>query len=189
LNRGWRFCRPLPYHLATAPVGIANCAGIFRPRLAAATTTTVGGAGVIHRRLGESWGLARAILNSTQRCRVRSPPSATPARGAEWAYATPRSGARRRAHRARRYQYWSGKRDSNPRLRPWQGRTLPLSYSRLPEAVIVPHRTRRVSCTGAAYTASKAPGMTVTCGSVEAPRSMATTSNRQGRSSRRLRAT
>ena len=24
----------------------------------------------------------------------------------------------------------SGKRDSNPRLRPWQGRTLPLSYSR-----------------------------------------------------------
>ena len=27
---------------------------------------------------------------------------------------------------------WSGKRDSNPRLRPWQGRTLPLSYSRMP---------------------------------------------------------
>ena len=27
---------------------------------------------------------------------------------------------------------WSGKRDSNPRLRPWQGRTLPLSYSRTP---------------------------------------------------------
>ena len=25
---------------------------------------------------------------------------------------------------------WSGRRDSNPRLRPWQGRTLPLSYSR-----------------------------------------------------------
>ena len=25
---------------------------------------------------------------------------------------------------------WSGKRDSNPRRRPWQGRTLPLSYSR-----------------------------------------------------------
>ena len=29
-------------------------------------------------------------------------------------------------------RYWSGKRDSNPRLRPWQGRTLPLSYSRSP---------------------------------------------------------
>src|SRR5216684_3449154 len=22
LNRGWRFCRPLPYHLATAPIGL-----------------------------------------------------------------------------------------------------------------------------------------------------------------------
>jgi hypothetical protein len=28
LNRGWRFCRPLPYHLATAPVGIELCEGI-----------------------------------------------------------------------------------------------------------------------------------------------------------------
>ena len=28
------------------------------------------------------------------------------------------------------WEFWSGKRDSNPRLRPWQGRTLPLSYSR-----------------------------------------------------------
>ena len=27
--------------------------------------------------------------------------------------------------------YWSGKRDSNPRLQPWQGCTLPLSYSRI----------------------------------------------------------
>ena len=26
---------------------------------------------------------------------------------------------------------WSGRRDSNPRLQPWQGCTLPLSYSRL----------------------------------------------------------
>src|SRR5215208_6166729 len=32
-----------------------------------------------------------------------------------------------------RCEQWSGKRDSNPRLRPWQGRTLPLSYSRSPE--------------------------------------------------------
>ena len=30
----------------------------------------------------------------------------------------------------RHFKKWSGKRDSNPRLRPWQGRTLPLSYSR-----------------------------------------------------------
>src|SRR5687767_770356 len=28
-------------------------------------------------------------------------------------------------------EFWSGKRDSNPRPRPWQGRALPLSYSRL----------------------------------------------------------
>src|SRR5262245_34405686 len=35
-------------------------------------------------------------------------------------------------HPSRAFQSegWSGKRDSNPRLRPWQGRTLPLSYSR-----------------------------------------------------------
>ena len=26
---------------------------------------------------------------------------------------------------------WSGQRDLNPRLRPWQGRTLPLSYTRM----------------------------------------------------------
>jgi hypothetical protein len=29
-----------------------------------------------------------------------------------------------------RTNFWSGRRDLNPRLRPWQGRTLPLSYSR-----------------------------------------------------------
>ena len=29
-----------------------------------------------------------------------------------------------------RQQKWSGKRDLNPRLQPWQGCTLPLSYSR-----------------------------------------------------------
>ena len=31
---------------------------------------------------------------------------------------------------SRRKKHWSGRRDLNPRLRPWQGRTLPLSYSR-----------------------------------------------------------
>src|SRR2546421_8497218 len=30
-----------------------------------------------------------------------------------------------------RSETWSGKRDSNPRPRPWQGRALPLSYSRV----------------------------------------------------------
>jgi hypothetical protein len=28
-------------------------------------------------------------------------------------------------------KYWSGRRDSNPRPRPWQGRALPLSYTRI----------------------------------------------------------
>ena len=63
LNRRWRFCRPLPYHLATAPIGCLR-------------------------------------------------------------------------------KKWSGKRDSNPRLRPWQGRTLPLSYSRSRRPVIVLHRSQ-----------------------------------------------
>ena len=31
---------------------------------------------------------------------------------------------------------WSGRRDLNPRLRPWQGRTLPLSYSRSAPLII-----------------------------------------------------
>jgi len=29
--------------------------------------------------------------------------------------------------------FWSGRRDSNPRPRPWQGRALPLSYTRITE--------------------------------------------------------
>ena len=44
------------------------------------------------------------------------------------------------AGRAREESEWSGKRDSNPRLRPWQGRTLPLSYSRPRRFVSVPQR-------------------------------------------------
>ncbi len=31
---------------------------------------------------------------------------------------------------------WSGRRDLNPRLRPWQGRTLPLSYSRFELSIL-----------------------------------------------------
>src|SRR2546423_626966 len=52
------------------------------------------------------------------------------------AFARGRRRARRRKHLTRQAEArvasegWSGKRDSNPRLRPWQGRTLPLSYSR-----------------------------------------------------------
>src|SRR5690242_21381554 len=34
------------------------------------------------------------------------------------------------------WKLWSGRRDLNPRLRPWQGRTLPLSYSRSAASII-----------------------------------------------------
>src|SRR5690242_18354592 len=34
------------------------------------------------------------------------------------------------------WKLWSGRRDLNPRLRPWQGRTLPLSYSRSASKII-----------------------------------------------------
>lgn len=30
-----------------------------------------------------------------------------------------------------RWKTWSGRRDSNPRLQPWQGCALPLSYARI----------------------------------------------------------
>src|SRR5579872_4158831 len=36
----------------------------------------------------------------------------------------------RSTSRLQQDEIWSGRRDLNPRLRPWQGRTLPLSYSR-----------------------------------------------------------
>jgi hypothetical protein len=77
-------------------------------------------------------------------------------RGVERASKRPRNEAHQEGPQAPTFQYWSGKRDSNPRLRPWQGRTLPLSYSRspncagapqptpcrCPEALIVPQRQR-----------------------------------------------
>src|SRR5689334_8094654 len=36
----------------------------------------------------------------------------------------------RRSEGQQQAKLWSGRRELNPRLRPWQGRTLPLSYSR-----------------------------------------------------------
>src|SRR3954467_8089820 len=50
---------------------------------------------------------------------------------------TARAGAGQQHHQ--RSERWSGKRDSNPRLRPWQGRTLPLSYSRSRRNLSVTH--------------------------------------------------
>src|SRR5580700_3164705 len=41
-----------------------------------------------------------------------------------------------RGNAGSREKLWSGRRDLNPRLRPWQGRTLPLSYSRSASSII-----------------------------------------------------
>jgi hypothetical protein len=108
LNRGWRFCRPLPYHLATAPAG--TCAGRSGRVLGAATTAT--------------GRLQAAATNDHDRRQVLH--SAT-----LWSAFAPAALRRDnlRLHSCAEVG-WSGKRDSNPRLRPWQGRTLPLSYSR-----------------------------------------------------------
>src|ERR1051325_10737951 len=34
LNRGWRFCRPLPYHLATAPIRLGGDPAVDNLRMA-----------------------------------------------------------------------------------------------------------------------------------------------------------
>ncbi len=122
LNRGWRFCRPLPYHLATAPVGTLNLtAGGVRPRLAAGTTALdPKGADMTETNGGR--------VEKTSRMMDSAYPSA-PSEAALFGRAA-RSARRGAGDPAD--QNWSGKRDSNPRLRPWQGRTLPLSYSRVP---------------------------------------------------------
>jgi hypothetical protein len=39
-------------------------------------------------------------------------------------------------------KHWSGRRGSNPRHRPWQGRALPLSYSRSTNPIINEHSRR-----------------------------------------------
>ncbi len=125
LNRGWRFCRPLPYHLATAPVGIGLCERVFRPRLEAATTACHSAGLWSHHLRATNGGIA-----SGRDCTRRAERWAPERRVAE------RAG---RGCRGPRRLKWSGKRDSNPRLRPWQGRTLPLSYSRPPTRAAAPH--------------------------------------------------
>ncbi len=64
-------------------------------------------------------------------------PTACPASS----YATRHSNCRGelpKTHRGESWlgKFWSGRRDLNPRLRPWQGRTLPLSYSRSPNSTL-----------------------------------------------------
>src|SRR4029453_3031044 len=105
------------------------CTREVRPRLEAATTAMVRlKPGATHDR--------RQVLHSTY---LWSTFAATPlwwtsfARG--WL-------AIRSSLACQASEGWSGKRDSNPRLRPWQGRTLPLSYSRSRRTHSVPQRSR-----------------------------------------------
>src|SRR5687767_2885616 len=59
LNRGWRFCRPLPYHLATAPVG-TRLYGRVRPRLRGGyDSATRGGAYRSFAASGSAFALRR----------------------------------------------------------------------------------------------------------------------------------
>jgi hypothetical protein len=117
LNRGWRFCRPLPYHLATAPSEL-----IGRKRPTRISWRDAPGNSV--RRGGES---QRSLLTA----RARNGQGIGPHLASR-----ARPGSRPRSIRSNK---WSGKRDSNPRLRPWQGRTLPLSYSRSLRTSTVAH--------------------------------------------------
>ena len=57
-------------------------------------------------------------------------------------------GAVRRESQTSMEEEWSGKRDSNPRLRPWQGRTLPLSYSRSALLQKIAYHLDRVASSG-----------------------------------------
>ena len=110
LNRGSRFCRPLPYHLATAPVG-TECREI--PAASRRSNNSAR-----NSRSEPSSNAANVGVPTVARRALSGPlpRRATPLRRTTFAW-----------HQSKG---WSGKRDSNPRLRPWQGRTLPLSYSR-----------------------------------------------------------
>jgi hypothetical protein len=107
LNRGWRFCRPLPYRLATAPLG--------RDRPVVGWSET--GRATCGDSVEWSWSEVGVPTVALGRCATQ------PASAAHAA-------SERQPSPAIESKGWSGKRDSNPRLRPWQGRTLPLSYSR-----------------------------------------------------------
>ena len=66
------------------------------------------------------------------RCRSQAAPSAR-VPNSFYTNSTPADGAKFYRILSRRNldpEVWSGRRDSNPRPRPWQGRALPLSYAR-----------------------------------------------------------
>ena len=82
-------------------------------------------------RTGMRWeAAAQGRRNEQGKNAINYAPAASPA--------LPRNGNDKAAFRrpVRTYsdieKIWSGRRDSNPRPRPWQGRALPLSYTRIP---------------------------------------------------------
>ena len=98
-----------------------------------------------HERGGTSTGSSRASLltRSIDADKTRSPPACSRARGGQsdgdpshhHSHHSPAPGGRSEAKaggvsQGDRLGFWSGRRDSNPRRPPWQGGTLPLSYSR-----------------------------------------------------------
>ena len=95
-------------------------AGVVRPRLGARTTATARLTARVRLKADTTYDRG-LVLHS-------GPGPPTPLRGfGATTSAWLQSGS------------WSGKRDSNPRLRPWQGRTLPLSYSRPRRNLSVTH--------------------------------------------------
>ena len=141
MNRGWRFCRPLPYHLATAPLGEVSVSVARGSEFRLASKQLAARSGAASRDLEgppnrhrSIWTVRLRAFGATARnFRLRR------ARGAEWVSGPHVAERACPGGRGPRSKQWSGKRDSNPRLRPWQGRTLPLSYSRSPE--LLPYHT------------------------------------------------
>jgi hypothetical protein len=58
----------------------------------------------------------------------------------------PRGGSSFTSSHLPNWKIWSGRRDSNPRPRPWQGRALPLSYTRIREIAAIARRQRAELC-------------------------------------------
>src|ERR1044071_7754709 len=87
--------------------------------------------GKLWRRGSESNRRIKVLQTSPLPLGYRAPESECPP------VRTPESITPRRGEGQLRAKLWSGRRELNPRLRPWQGRTLPLSYSRSEDEDII----------------------------------------------------
>ena len=142
-------------------------------------------------------GRQRRLSPRQRRGKLEAPPGFEPGMEVLQTSALPLGdGAVRTAARAApEDRRWSGKRDSNPRLRPWQGRTLPLSYSRSPRTLPLKVPQGAAGLQGAPARVQR-PGQpppnafrtSVTSGGPPAPACMATTSKRHGRAAHLTRA-